>query len=210
MQQFSKILIATNNYGKFSEISDLLNSIKINPVATFDFNNLIEPEETAQTFAENAFIKAKYYGDATNHISLSDDSGLCIVPLQNQPGVHSARFAIDDCGKKNFPWAFNKIHNQLLELGFDTVNNLASAYFICNLCLYNPVTGKAINFEGRVDGKIILPRGQNGFGYDPIFLKNGDKLTFGELSSKQKHSISHRALAFMKLINFFKNKRSIL
>jgi len=207
MQQFSKILIATNNYGKFSEISNLLNSIKITPLATFDFNNLIEPEETAQTFAENSFIKAKYYGDATNNIALADDSGLCILPLQNQPGVHSARFAIDDFGKKNFPWAFNKIHNQLLDLGFDSVNNPAPAYFICNLCLYNPNTKNSINFEGRVDGKIVLPKGKNGFGYDPIFLRNGDKLTFGEFSIEQKHNISHRTLAFIKLIDFLKTKK---
>ena len=204
MQQFSKILIATNNYGKFNEISDLLNYIKITPLATFDFNNLTEPEETAQTFAENALIKAKYYGDATNHISLADDSGLCISALQNQPGVHSARFTIDNSGKKNFPWAFNKIQQQLLKVGFDSINNLAPAYFICNLCLYNPLTCEAFNFEGRVDGKIVLPRGENGFGYDPIFLRNGDNLTFGELSAVQKHSISHRALAFLKLVDFLK------
>jgi XTP/dITP diphosphohydrolase len=204
MQQFSKILIATNNYGKFSEISDLLNSIKITPLATFEFNNLTEPEETAQTFAENAFIKAKYYGDATNNISLADDSGLCISALQNQPGVHSARFTIDPSGKKNFPWAFHKIHQQLLDIGFDSVNNLAPAYFICNLCLYNPLTYETFNFEGRVDGKIVLPRGENGFGYDPIFLRNGDNLTFGELSALQKNSISHRNLAFLKLVNFLK------
>ncbi|NBR95747.1 MAG: RdgB/HAM1 family non-canonical purine NTP pyrophosphatase [Proteobacteria bacterium] len=197
-----KILIATNNYGKFSEISDLLSSINVFCLSPFELN-LIEPEETGQTFAENALIKAKYYAKATNNIALADDSGLCILPIQNQPGIHSARFALDETGKKNFPWAFKKIEQQLISAGFDLEKNLASAYFVCNLCLYNPFSDQAINFEGRVDGKIVAPKGENGFGYDSIFLRNGDNLTFGQLSATQKHSISHRALAFLQLKEFF-------
>ena len=101
-----KILIATNNNGKFVEIAKLLESLDIQALPASNLN-LIEPEENAETFAENAFIKAKFYGDNAKILSLADDSGLCIKDLENAPGVHSARYAIDENGNKNFTFALN-------------------------------------------------------------------------------------------------------
>jgi XTP/dITP diphosphohydrolase len=194
------IAIATNNAGKLKEINDLLAAINIKAISPFAIKpDLLEPEETATTFGENALIKARYYGDATNLIALADDSGLCIPALDNAPGVHSARFALDANGNKDFDLAFAKIAQQLQGLGFDNFNK-ASAYFVCNLCLYNPLNKNFINFEGRVDGWIQYPaKGDFGFGYDPIFIKNGMQQTFAEIEPAQKALISHRHLAFTKL-----------
>ncbi|MFM7703035.1 MAG: RdgB/HAM1 family non-canonical purine NTP pyrophosphatase, partial [Alphaproteobacteria bacterium] len=199
-----KILIASNNKGKLGEIAKLLNAINIEAISASDFN-LIEPEETADNFADNAFIKAKYYGDKINMIALSDDSGLCIPALNNEPGVRSARFAIDENGNKNFELAFEKIFLQLKEKNISSTDKI-SAFFICNLCLYNPKNNFKINFEGRVDGKLIYPaRGNKGFGYDPIFVKENMSQSFGEIEAEFKHQISHRALAFSQLENWLKN-----
>ncbi|MFM7557554.1 MAG: non-canonical purine NTP pyrophosphatase, partial [Alphaproteobacteria bacterium] len=129
------------------------------------------------------FIKAKYYGDKINMIALSDDSGLCIPALNNEPGVRSARFAIDENGNKNFELAFEKIFLQLKEKNISSTDKI-SAFFICNLCLYNPKNNFKINFEGRVDGKLIYPaRGNKGFGYDPIFVKENMSQSFGEIEA---------------------------
>lgn len=204
-----KILIASNNKGKLAEIAKLLENIGIEAVSASDFN-LIEPEENADNFADNAFIKAKFYGDKINMMALSDDSGLCIPALNNQPGVHSARFAIDANGQKNFPLAFEKILLQLKQKNLFITDNI-SAFFICNLCLYNPKNNFKINFEGRVDGKLIYPaRGNNGFGYDPIFVKENMEQSFGEIEAEFKHQISHRALAFSQLENWLKNNYNII
>jgi len=203
-----KILIASNNKGKLVEIAKLLEAINIEAISASDFN-LIEPEETADNFADNAFIKAKYYGNKINMIALSDDSGLCIPALNNAPGVHSARFAIDENGNKNFELAFEKIFLQLKEKNISSTDKIP-AFFICNLCLYNPKNNFKINFEGRVDGKLIYPaRGNKGFGYDPIFVKENMSQSFGEIEAEFKHQISHRALAFSQLENWLKNNYNI-
>ena len=203
-----KILIASNNKGKLVEIAKLLENIGIEAVSASDFN-LIEPEESADNFADNAFIKAKFYGDKINMIALSDDSGLCIPALNNEPGVHSARFALDSDGNKNFPLAFEKIFLSLRQKNIN-LNDKISAFFICNLCLYNPKNNFKINFEGRVDGRLIYPpRGNNGFGYDPIFIKENMSQSFGEIEAEFKHQISHRALAFSQLENWLKNNYNI-
>lgn len=203
-----KILIASNNKGKLVEIAKLFEAINIEAISASDFN-LIEPEESADNFADNAFIKAKYYGDKINMIALSDDSGLCIPALNNAPGVHSARFAIDENGNKNFELAFEKIFLQLKEKNISSADKIP-AFFICNLCLYNPKNNFKINFEGRVDGKLIYPaRGNKGFGYDPIFVKENMSQSFGEIEAEFKHQISHRALAFSKLENWLKNNYNI-
>lgn len=199
---YKKILIATNNKGKFSEISQMLANIDIEAVPTFDLIeklNLTEPEESAETFLENALIKAKYYGTKANLVALADDSGLCVNELQNQPGVQSARFALDEKGEKNFSLAFEKIFSQLAKQGI-SFDKKPRAHFICNLCLFNPYNNFHINFEGRVDGYLTYPaRGTKGFGYDPIFIKDGMKETFGEIDTTQKELISHRAQAFKML-----------
>lgn len=198
----SQILIATHNQGKFIEIKELLRQINIEAIPASKFN-LKEPEETEKTFAGNAFIKAKFYGENTGLMALADDSGLCVEALDGAPGVDSAPFAIDKkTGEKNFPLAFEKIKNLLLQKNID-VTQKPRAHFICNLCLFDPQNNFTINFEGRVDGFLSFGElGNKGFGYDPIFIKNGMDKSFGEIDAKLKDQISHRAEAFRKMLEF--------
>jgi XTP/dITP diphosphohydrolase len=207
-----KILIATNNKGKFFEIESLLKTINIESISTFDFN-LVEPEETGKTFKENSLLKAKFYSQKTGLASLADDSGLCVEAMNGEPGIHSARFAIDELGNKNFPLAFEKIEKEIIKtrdpstaLGALATGN-SRAYFICNLSLFDPQTNFEISFEGRVDGNLTFPpRGNKGFGYDPIFIKNGMDKTFGEIMPEEKDKISHRSDAFEQLVSWLKNR----
>ena len=135
IKNLSEILIASNNSGKISEISQLLDQHSIKSIAPSSLGlQITEPEETSDTFAGNALIKAKYYGHLSSKTSLSDDSGLCIKALDGAPGVHSARFAVDDNGNKNFNFAFDKILTLLKNYNLDPENDLVEAYFICNLC----------------------------------------------------------------------------
>lgn len=185
-----KLLIATNNKGKFDEISALLSPFQIQAIPTFQFN-LEEPEETGKTFEENSVIKAKYYAKKTGLIALADDSGLCVEAMNGEPGIHSARFALNEKGEKDFAAAFEKISQK--------ISQNPRAHFICNLTLFDPQNDFAISFEGRVDGKLIFPPlGNQGFGYDPIFIKDGMEKTFGEISPDEKDQISHRGEAFKK------------
>lgn len=193
----SKILIATNNKGKFHEISSLLSQINIEAIPTFQFN-LEEPEETGKTFEENSLLKARFYGEKTRLVALADDSGLCVEAMNGAPGIHSARFALDEKGEKNFTQAFKKIEEK--------ISQNSRAFFICNLSLFDPQTKFEISFEGRVDGNLIFPpRGNKGFGYDPIFIKDGMTQTFGEIDPQTKDEISHRGEAFKKLRNWLVN-----
>ena len=193
----AEILVATNNRGKFVEIEELLKSIEIKAVPTFDLN-IPEPEETGLTFAENSLLKAKYYAQKTNLFSLADDSGLCIEALNGAPGIYSARWAKNSDGKNDFESAFKKIAAKITEN--------YRAHFICNLTLFDPKTNFSISFEGRADGNLTFPpRGNKGFGYDPIFIKNGMNQTFGEIDPREKDLISHRGDAFQKLVTWLKN-----
>ncbi len=193
-----QLLIATNNKGKFFEIEYLLNQINIKAIPTFQFN-IEEPEETGKTFAENSLLKARYYGSKTGLMALADDSGLCVDAMNGEPGIYSARFAKNDRGENDFNFAFEKISAAIK-------NNNYAAHFICNLGFFDPKTNFEISFEGRVDGNLTFPaRGNKGFGYDPIFIKNGMNQTFGEIDPKEKDQISHRADAFLKLVNWLKN-----
>lgn len=190
----TEILIATNNRGKFSEIAALLQSVKINAIPTFDFD-IDEPEETGTTFAENSLLKAKYYAKKIGLVSLADDSGLCVEAMNGAPGIYSARFAKNVEGKNDFDFAFKKIAAE--------IDKNSRAYFICNLTLFDPKTDFTISFEGRVDGDLIFPpRGNKGFGYDPIFIKDGMKETFGEIDPQLKDQISHRGAAFKKMVEW--------
>ena len=202
-----KLLIATGNKGKFKEISSLLKPLGIESVATSDFN-ITEPEETGETFAANALLKAKYYALKTGLVALADDSGLCVEALGGEPGIHSARFAIDEkTGEKNFPLAFEKIFFELSEVGISS-SDKPKAHFICNLAIFNPESAFSINFEGRIDGNLSFPAsGDKGFGYDPIFTKLGMKKTFGEISADEKDQISHRADAFKKFVTWLEKAR---
>ena len=187
----SRLLIASGNAGKILEISALLKPLGIKPIPASQFN-LSEPEENGKTFAENSLIKAKFYGEQTKIVALADDSGLCIEAMNGEPGIHSARFA-----QKNFPEAFEKISKKIKEN--------SRAYFVCNLTIFDPEKNFSISFEGRVDGSLIFPpRGNKGFGYDPIFIKDGMTQTFGEIDPQEKDQISHRGEAFKKLINWLK------
>ena len=197
-KKISKILIGTNNQGKLREISSLLpKNIKI--FSTKDFN-LKSPKETGKTFKSNALIKAKYFSKKTNLVCLSDDSGLEIDLLKKKPGIYSARWG----GKKsNFNKAMNKVFKELDKKDKEWRAKRISARFICALVIYWP-NRKKIYSVGKISGKISnIKKGKNGFGYDPIFIPNGYKKTFAEMSKSYKYKIDHRFRAFKKIKRFF-------
>ena len=197
-KKISKILIGTNNQGKLREISSLLpKEVKI--FSTKDFN-LKSPNETGKTFKSNALIKAKYFSKKTNLICLSDDSGLEIDVLKKKPGIYSARWG----GKKSdFNKAMQRVYKELDKKDKEWRTKKVSARFICALVIYWPNTKKIYSL-GKVSGKISkTKKGKNGFGYDPIFIPNGHKRTFAEMSKSYKYKIDHRAKAFKKIKRFF-------
>ena len=190
-------MIATNNKGKLLEIKKLLPK-HINFYSPKDFN-LIEPIENEKTFEGNAVIKARYCAEKSKLISLSDDSGLEILTLNRDPGIYSARWA----GKnKDFRLAIKKVYSKLKKN--KKLNKINSARFYCSLAIAFP-NGMHKTFRGIVNGKISKePKGNNGFGYDPIFIPNGYKKTFGEMKASLKDKISHRYKAFNKIKRYFK------
>lgn len=192
MRKFTSesLLIATHNAGKAVEIAALLKPYVPRFVTAKDLN-LAEPEETGASFIENAELKARAAAIASGMPALADDSGLCVNALNGDPGIYSARWAGPG---KDFGVAMRKVHDAL----GTAVDR--SAYFICVLSLAWP-DGHIENFEGRVDGDIVWPpRGQKGFGYDPIFQEKGSDQSFAEIDPARKHAISHRAKAFEKLL----------
>ena len=197
MDKIIEIIIGTNNQGKYKEICDLLpkNVKKYSPKEL----NIPSPEETGKSFKENSFIKASYFSKERNQICLSDDSGLELDLLIGKPGIYSSRWA----GKKsNFDLAIKKVYEQMNNIKKNWKNE-NKARFICNMTLYWPA-GQNFSSEGYIEGKISdVKKGKNGFGYDPIFIPNGYKKTFGEMESKLKMSIDHRFNAFLKLKKFF-------
>ena len=197
-KKISKILIGTNNRGKLREIANLLPK-KVEVFSTKDFN-LKSPNETGKTFKSNALIKAKYFSKKTNLICLSDDSGLEIDILKKKPGIYSARWG----GKKSdFNKAMQKVYKELDKKDKEWRTKKVSARFICALVIYWP-NRKKIYSLGKVSGKISkTKKGKNGFGYDPIFIPNGHKRTFAEMSKSYKYKIDHRAKAFKKIKRFF-------
>lgn len=198
-----EILVASNNQGKIREISALLNKVNIKARKPSEFEAFCgfqEPEETGVTFAENSLIKARFYAKKSGLVALADDSGLCVDDLGGEPGIHSARFALDENKKTNFNFAFEKIFAALAKKGIEPQKNEIRAHFICNLTIFDPKTEFFHSFEGRVDGKIVKPCGNLGFGYDPIFVKDKMDKTFGEISAEEKDSMSHRGDAFNKLL----------
>ena len=197
-KKISKILIGTNNQGKLREITNLLPK-KVKVFSTKDFN-LKSPKETGKTFKSNALIKAKYFSKKTNLICLSDDSGLEIDVLKKKPGIYSARWG----GKKSdFNKAMQRVYKELDKKDKEWRTKKVSARFICALVIYWP-NRKKIYSLGKVSGKISkTKKGKNGFGYDPIFIPNGHKRTFAEMSKSYKYKIDHRAKAFKKIKRFF-------
>ena len=197
-KKISKILIGTNNRGKLREIANLLPK-KVKVFSTKDFN-LKSPKETGKTFKSNALIKAKYFSKKTNLICLSDDSGLEIDVLKKKPGIYSARWG----GKKSdFNKAMQRVYKELDKKDKEWRTKKVSARFVCALVIYWPNTKKIYSL-GKVSGKISkTKKGKNGFGYDPIFIPNGHKRTFAEMSKSYKYKIDHRAKAFKKIKRFF-------
>ena len=197
-KKISKILIGTNNRGKLREIANLLPK-KVKVFSNKDFN-LKSPNETGKTFKSNALIKAKYFSKKTNLICLSDDSGLEIDVLKKKPGIYSARWG----GKKSdFNKAMQRVYKELDKKDKEWRTKKISARFICALVIYWP-NRKKIYSLGKVSGKISkTKKGKNGFGYDPIFIPNGHKRTFAEMSKSYKYKIDHRAKAFKKIKRFF-------
>ncbi len=183
-----KLVVASHNPGKVREIADLLAPYSIEVVSAADLG-LAEPEEFGASFRENAEIKARA-AVAAGRPALADDSGLVVPALGGAPGIHSARWAGPD---HDFATAMARVEREL-EGKPDR-----SAHFICALALCWP-DGVCTTFEGRVDGKLVWPpRGERGFGYDPIFVPDGYSITFGEMEPRKKHAISHRAQAFQRL-----------
>ena len=192
-----EIVIASHNDGKVEEIRGLLKKYKFRIYSLKKFSN-IEPKENGKTFIENSVIKAVSALKITGLPSISDDSGLCIPALNNDPGIYSARWA----GKgKNFDLAAKKIEKKLFER-YGNKKKLFKAFFCCALTIALH-DGTIKSFEGKVFGTLQFPpKGKNGFGYDPIFIPKGYKKTFGEMKYSFKEKISHRQKAFKKLQNF--------
>jgi XTP/dITP diphosphohydrolase len=192
-----KLVIATHNSGKFREISALLEPLGIACVSAGELD-LPEPEETGVSFVDNAELKAREAADLTGLPALADDSGLCVDALGGMPGIFSARWAEERAGARDFRLAMERVWEQLEACGPRVTRD---AHFICALSIGWPNDGQCDTFEGRVDGKLVWPpRGDKGFGYDPMFIAAGHEQTFGEMEPEEKHRISHRAEAFAKLV----------
>ena len=196
-----RLVIATHNPGKLWELRGLLEPFGVDAVAASELG-LTEPDETGTSFRENARIKAEAAARAADLPAFSDDSGLAVDALDGAPGIQSARWA---GSHRDFRAAMEKLNQRLQGLGAVTPQARA-AHFIAALCVAWP-DGHIEEFEGRVDGTLVWPpRGDKGFGYDPMFLPDGQELTFGEMMSVEKHrlppmglGLSHRARAFLKL-----------
>ena len=187
----NKLIIASHNPGKVREIGELLEPWSVVVVSASELN-LPEPEETGLTFVANAKLKADAAALTAKLPALADDSGLAVSALDGAPGIYSARWGGPE---KDFDHAMARVNE---EIG---TNPDRSAQFVCALALTWP-DGHSEIFEGTVDGTLVWPpRGDRGFGYDPMFLANGDAGTYGEIDPTEKHENSHRAVAFRKLID---------
>jgi|TARA_B100001063_G_scaffold138097_1_gene129070 XTP/dITP diphosphohydrolase len=196
-KKIKKLLIGTNNKGKFSEIKALLpKNIKTFSVSQFKIKS---PKENGISFKQNSLIKSKYFSKKTNIICLADDSGLEIDILKKKPGIYSARWA----GKNSdFKKAIKRVYRELNIKDKKWKEKKIKARFVCALSI-SLGNKKIICVEGKVEGTISLEaRGKNGFGYDPIFIPIKQKKTFGEMSSSKKYRIDHRFKAFQKIKKF--------
>ncbi|AKM10007.1 RdgB/HAM1 family non-canonical purine NTP pyrophosphatase [Croceicoccus naphthovorans] len=195
-----KLVIATHNAGKLKEISALLAPYGVDCISAGSLG-LPEPAETGTTFIENALIKARAAAQASQIVSLADDSGLSVVALDGRPGVYTADWAerqwFEGPAGRDWYMAMGKVEGMLAEKGPETPRE---AWFSCVLAVAWP-DGREAVYEGRVDGSLTWPpRGTMGFGYDPVFVPQGRDATFAELQPEEKHAMSHRADAFRKLV----------
>ena len=197
-KKIKEIFIGSNNKGKLKEIADLLpKSLKL--YSNLDYK-IPSPIETGTSFYENSLLKAKYFSKKTKKICMSDDSGIEIDILNKKPGVYSADWA----GKKrNFDLAIKKVYREIRNKDKNWKKKKITARFICVLTIFWP-NGKFVSKVGKIEGRISnIKKGKNGFGYDPIFIPKGKKLTFGELEPQIKYKIDHRFNAFKKIKKFF-------
>ena len=197
MKKISELLIGTNNKGKYKEIRDLLpKSIKTYSTANF---KLKSPLENGSTFKENSIIKSKYFSKKTKLVCLADDSGLEIDLLNKNPGIYSARWG----GKKgDFNKAIKRVYRELFKADKKWQQKKIKARFVCALSIFY-LDKKIVSAIGKVEGYISNePKGNNGFGYDPIFIQKNKKKTFSEMASAQKYKIDHRSIAFKKIKKF--------
>jgi len=197
-KKITKLLVGTNNKGKLKEIKDLLPK-NLEIYSTSDLK-IKSPIENGKTFEENSLIKARYFSKKSKMTCLSDDSGLEIDILNGDPGIYSARWG----GKKgDFVKAMNKVFKKLDKKNKNWKIKKIKARFVCALTIYEP-NQKTINSVGKIEGHISnTMKGKNGFGYDPIFIPKGKKITFGEMKPSQKYKIDHRYKAFQKIKKFF-------
>lgn len=192
LERGTRLVLASHNPGKLAEIAALVRPHGIAVVSAAELG-LPEPAETAADFAGNARIKALAAARGSGLPALADDSGFCLAALGGAPGVHSARWAEGQSGR-DFAAAMARVHAESGD------NPDRRAWFVCALCLAWP-DGETATFVGRVDGHAVWPpRGEYGFGYDPMFVPLGAERTFGEMSPDEKHAVSHRARAFNQLL----------
>ncbi len=193
MPRLKKLVVATHNQGKVREIGDLMRPLGVDTVSAADLN-LPEPDETEDSFAGNARLKAVSAAKISGLPALSDDSGLAVDALGGEPGIYAARWAQIpnvEGGGRDFNMAMWRVWSEMTKAGGQN-----TARFICALCLAFP-DGSTHVYEGKVEGQIVWPpRGDKGFGYDPIFQAIGDDKTFAEIDPAEKHAKSHRAAAF--------------
>ena len=195
-----RLVIATHIAGKLREIQELLAPFDIECVGAAELE-IPEPEEIGNTFVDNAVLKAREAADFSGIPALADDSGISVDALHGLPGIFSARWAEDETGNRDFSRAMERVWLEVEAAGEDAGHD---AHFVCALALAWPDNGQTESFEGRVYGTLVWPpRGDKGFGYDPMFVPAGDDRTFGEFDPAEKHAISHRAEAFRKLVAAF-------
>lgn len=187
------IVIASGNKDKVREYKELFKDLPINVTSLKDENIELDVEETGKTFSENALIKARYISNKLDKIVIADDSGICIHALDNFPGIYSARFMEGEPYSKK-----NLIINERLKNKEDK-----TAHYTCAIALVNKLENIEKQFEEECHGTIISPiEGPHGFGYDPIFVPNGEKLPFSLISDERKNEISHRGKATKLLIDY--------
>ena len=197
MKKILKLLIGTNNQGKYKEIKDLLPKY-IKTYSTSNFK-LKSPKENGLTFIENSIIKSKYFSKKTNLICLADDSGLEIDILDKDPGIYSSRWG---GSKLDFDKAIRRVYRELFKKNKNWQKRKIKARFVCalSICYLDKKIASSI---GKVEGYISSqPRGRNGFGYDPIFIPKNKKKTFGQMKPFEKYKIDHRFIAFKKIKKF--------
>ena len=193
-----KLLVATNNLGKLAELRSLLAELPIELIGLNDFENVSEVEETGITFIDNAKLKAIGYAQQTGIFAIADDSGLEVDALDGRPGVLSARYG-GDIG-------FDKKMQLLLGEMDHSANDSCASRFVCAIAIASPDGNILHTAEGICPGNIAsAPRGNGGFGYDPLFVPEGFEETFGELSTAVKQKISHRARAFEQIMPFLRD-----